>query len=54
MSPIEPLWVDMETELGETWGRVGDIEVLQACLPGCRLLLMLRKEQRHIKILLRI
>ena len=29
---IEVLWVDMETELGETWGRVGDIEVLEACL----------------------
>ena len=29
---IEALWMDMETELGETWGRVGDIEVLQACL----------------------
>ena len=28
----EPLWMDMETELGETWGRVGDIEVLEACL----------------------
>ena len=29
---IEALWVDMETELGETWGRVGDIEVLEAYL----------------------
>ena len=29
---IEALWMDMETELGETWGRVGDIEVLEACL----------------------
>ena len=25
-------WMDIETELGETWGRVGDIEVLEACL----------------------
>ena len=24
--------MDMETELGETWGRVGNIEVLEACL----------------------
>ena len=29
---IEALWVDMETELGEAWGRVGDIEALEACL----------------------
>ena len=28
----EALWTDMEAELGETWGRVGDIEVLEACL----------------------
>ena len=27
--------MDMETELGETWGRVGDIEVLEACFEGC-------------------
>ena len=29
---IEALWMDMETELGETWGRVGDIWVLQDVL----------------------
>ena len=29
---IEALWMDMETELGETWGRVGEVETLQAVL----------------------
>lgn len=29
---IEALWMDMETELGETWGRVGDVQTLQAVL----------------------
>ncbi|KAF8538100.1 transposable element Tcb2 transposase, partial [Trichophaea hybrida] len=29
---IEALWMDMETELGETWGRIGDIPILEACL----------------------
>ena len=29
---IEALWLDVETELGETWGRIGDIEILEACL----------------------
>lgn len=29
---IEALWMDMETELGETWGRVGDVETLQDVL----------------------
>ena len=31
-SLIEALWVDMETELGETWGWVGNIETLQDVL----------------------
>ena len=26
---IDALWMDMETELGETWGWVGNIETLQ-------------------------
>ena len=26
---IEALWMDIETELGETWGRIGDIPLLQ-------------------------
>lgn len=29
---IEALWMDMEMELGETWGRVGNIETLVAVL----------------------
>ena len=29
---IESLWIDMETELGETWGRVGNADVLQDLL----------------------
>ena len=29
---IEALWLDVETELGEIWGRVADIETLEACL----------------------
>ena len=29
---IEALWLDLETELGEAWGRVGGIEVLEAGL----------------------
>jgi len=29
---IEALWMDMETELGEIWGRVGDVEALELCL----------------------
>ncbi|KAG0133751.1 hypothetical protein HOY82DRAFT_452172, partial [Tuber indicum] len=26
---IEALWLDIETEMGEMWGRVGDIPTLQ-------------------------
>ncbi|KAF8535801.1 hypothetical protein BDD12DRAFT_750659, partial [Trichophaea hybrida] len=29
---IEALWMDMETELGNTWGRIGDNPTLEACL----------------------
>jgi hypothetical protein len=29
---IEALWMDLETELGEIWGRVGDITMLEQCL----------------------
>ncbi|KAG0134798.1 hypothetical protein HOY82DRAFT_481077 [Tuber indicum] len=29
---IEALWMDMETELGQTWGRIGDIPVLERAL----------------------
>ena len=29
---IEHLWLDMENELGETWGRIGDIATLEAAL----------------------
>ena len=29
---IEALWMDMETELGETWGRIGDISTLEQVL----------------------
>ncbi|KAG0127683.1 transposable element Tcb1 transposase [Tuber indicum] len=29
---IEALWLDLETELGETWGRIGDIPTLQLWL----------------------
>jgi hypothetical protein len=29
---IEALSLDIETELGEIWGRVGDIEALKTCL----------------------
>ena len=29
---IEALWMDLETELGETWGRIGDIPTFQMCL----------------------
>ena len=29
---IEALWMDPEAELGETWGRVGDIPILQRVL----------------------
>ncbi|RPA90255.1 hypothetical protein L873DRAFT_1561559, partial [Choiromyces venosus 120613-1] len=29
---IEALWLDMENELGETWGRIGDIETLEKAL----------------------
>ena len=29
----EAICMEMEMELGEIWGRVGDIEVLEACLP---------------------
>ena len=32
MKLIEARWMDMETELWETWGGVGDMEVLEACL----------------------
>ncbi|KAG0128168.1 hypothetical protein HOY82DRAFT_489608, partial [Tuber indicum] len=29
---IEALWLDMENELGETWGRIGDIAMLERAL----------------------
>ncbi|KAG0127810.1 hypothetical protein HOY82DRAFT_490053 [Tuber indicum] len=29
---IEALWLDMESELGETWGRIGDIPALERAL----------------------
>jgi hypothetical protein len=29
---IVALWMDMETEMGEIWGRVGDVEALELCL----------------------
>ena len=29
---IEALWMDLETELGETWGRIEDINTLEDCL----------------------
>ncbi|KAG0124098.1 hypothetical protein HOY82DRAFT_494507, partial [Tuber indicum] len=29
---IEQLWLDMENELGETWGRIGDIPTLETRL----------------------
>lgn len=29
---IEALWMDMETELGETWGRIGDVGTLEQVL----------------------
>ncbi|RPA88534.1 hypothetical protein L873DRAFT_1631255, partial [Choiromyces venosus 120613-1] len=29
---IEAIWMDLETELGETWGQIGDITTLQLCL----------------------
>jgi len=41
---IEAVWLDMELELGEGWGQIGDIPVLEAALqtvwqgiPGDRL-----------------
>ena len=30
---IEALWMDMETKLGETWGRVGDVQTLVTVRP---------------------
>jgi len=29
---IEALWLDMENELGETWGRIGDMGTLEVAL----------------------
>ncbi|KAG0130857.1 hypothetical protein HOY82DRAFT_459952, partial [Tuber indicum] len=29
---IEALWLDMENELGETWGRIGDMATLERAL----------------------
>ena len=29
---IENLWLDMENELGETWGRIGDMRTLETAL----------------------
>ena len=29
---IEALWLDLETEMGETWGRIGDTDILETCL----------------------
>jgi len=29
---IEALWLDMENELGETWGRIGDLRTLEIAL----------------------
>jgi len=29
---IENLWLDMENELGETWGRIGDMSTLERAL----------------------
>ena len=29
---IEVLWLDIENELGETWGRIGDMSTLEVAL----------------------
>ena len=32
LNQIENLWLDMENELGETWGRIGDMTTLEIAL----------------------
>jgi len=32
LNPIEALWLDMENELGETWGRIADLGTLEMAL----------------------
>jgi hypothetical protein len=32
LNPIEALWLDMENELGETWGSVADLGTLEVAL----------------------
>jgi len=35
LNPIEACWGDVETELGEIWGRAADVEALQLYLAVC-------------------
>jgi len=35
LNPIEACWGDVQSELGEIWGRVADAEALQLYLPVC-------------------
>jgi len=35
LKPIEACWGDVETELGEIWGRAEDVEALQLYLAVC-------------------
>ena len=32
LNTIKNLWLDMENELGETWGRIGDMAALELAL----------------------
>ncbi|KAG0635220.1 hypothetical protein HOY80DRAFT_1140058 [Tuber brumale] len=53
---IEALWLDMENELGETWGRIGDIKTLERALsmvwnaiPNQRLESLIRTMPEHLQ-----